>query len=130
VLTAHGSIMRADGTPYLTKVNALTGLNLPHAVRFLEIIYNRIDPTLRAKYLVHSKPETFLAGVITERFIEWFNEYYETNFLNYFSWNKGGDEIKLTRLGIEKCFNSDEFDFEDFDPEEPWESLYYYQFFS
>jgi hypothetical protein len=130
VLTAHGSIMRADGTPYLTKVNALTGLNLPHAVRFLEIIYNRIDPALRGKYLNDGTQynDIFPSGVISDEFIEWFNANYEVNFYDYFSYNSKNDILLLKLDAILSCFSNDEYNIALLNPSKPWEILYYYQF--
>jgi hypothetical protein len=119
--------MRADGTPYLTKVNALTGLNLPHAVRFLEIIYNRIDPNLRRKYLVPPSDDitAFPAGIISDDFIKWFNQNYGTNFLKNFIWQENSNEIHLIRHGIESCFICEnEYNPENFDLDEPWSALY------
>jgi hypothetical protein len=130
VLTAHGAIMRADGTPHLTSVNALTGLNLPHAVRFLEIIYNRIDPALRANYLTDGtgNDAIFQSGIISIDFINWFEGKFNVYFDNYFYWDINANQIRLTQTGIETCFNYDEYDqnSDNLNSDKIWLAFYYY----
>lgn len=85
------------------------------------------------KYLVPPSYDitAFPAGSITEDFAKWFKLNYGVNLRDYFYWNRDTDEIHLTQTGIETCFNAEEYDpsSEYLSTNEPWLSLYYYQYF-